>query len=55
MKPKRYDSLNLIDLEMWNKVTLIKLLWNISDKTEGMMDSYVLYLKKTRYYGVPGE
>lgn len=47
-KPKDYGGLNIIDLSVWNKVTMLKLLWNLSGKSDSLWVKWVnaYYLNK---------
>ncbi|KAK2421853.1 hypothetical protein QL285_032436 [Trifolium repens] len=40
-QPKRNGGLNLIDLEVWNRTTLLKLLWNLSGKSDSLWEKWV--------------
>ncbi|XP_058723263.1 uncharacterized protein LOC131595055 [Vicia villosa] len=35
-RPKCYGGMNIIDIELWNKSNLIRLLWNLSGKTDSL-------------------
>ncbi|GAU28950.1 hypothetical protein TSUD_59630 [Trifolium subterraneum] len=35
-QPKRHGGLNLIDIEVWNRITLLKLLWNLCGKSDSL-------------------
>ncbi|KAK2435581.1 hypothetical protein QL285_020628 [Trifolium repens] len=35
-QPKCNDGLNLIDMEIWNRITLLKLLWNLCGKSDNL-------------------
>ncbi|PNX74719.1 ribonuclease H, partial [Trifolium pratense] len=37
-QPKRNGGLNIIDLEVWNRITLLKLLWNLSGKSDSLWE-----------------
>lgn len=43
-RPRDYGGLSIIDLRTWNKVTMMKLLWNLSGK------SYSLWVKWINIY-----
>ncbi|GAU21086.1 hypothetical protein TSUD_10030 [Trifolium subterraneum] len=40
-QPKRNGGLNLIDLEVWNHITLLKLLWNLCGKSESLWVKWI--------------
>ncbi|CAJ2668635.1 unnamed protein product [Trifolium pratense] len=40
-QPKRNGGLNLIDLEVWNRITLLKLIWNLSGKSDSLWVKWV--------------
>ncbi|PNX57041.1 hypothetical protein L195_g050196, partial [Trifolium pratense] len=40
-QPKRYGGLNLIDIEIWNRITMLKLLWNLSGKADNLWEKWV--------------
>ncbi|PNX94562.1 ribonuclease H [Trifolium pratense] len=40
-QPKRNGGLNIIDLEVWNRITLLKLLWNLSGKSDNLWKKWV--------------
>ncbi|XP_058753184.1 uncharacterized protein LOC131626385 [Vicia villosa] len=46
-EPKKVGGLNLVDLNCWNKATIIKLLWNLQAKADKLwvMWMHVYYLK----------
>lgn len=39
--PKKNGGLNIIDLDIWNTVTLLKLLWNLSDKADSLWERWI--------------
>lgn len=47
-KPKCQGGLNIIDIEVWNKINLIKLLWNLSGKSDSLWVKWiqVYYIKR---------
>jgi hypothetical protein len=48
-RPKTQGGLNLMDLDIWNKVFLLKLLWNICAKTDSLWVRWIhtYYMKHT--------
>ena len=47
--PKKNGGLNIIDLDIWNTVTLLKLLWNLSDKADSLWERWIhTYYVKNR-------
>lgn len=45
-RPRDYGGLNIIDLTLWNKITMLKLLWNLSGKSNSMwVRIHTYYLK----------
>ncbi|XP_045822135.1 uncharacterized protein LOC123915019 [Trifolium pratense] len=40
-QPKRYGGLNLIDIEIWNRITMLKLLWNLGSKADNLWEKWV--------------
>lgn len=40
-KPKKNGGLNMIDLDIWNTVTLLKLLWNLSGKVVNLWERWI--------------
>ncbi|GAU38712.1 hypothetical protein TSUD_396400 [Trifolium subterraneum] len=49
-QPKCHSGLNLIDIEVWNRITLLKLLWNLCGKSDSLWDgSPVMW--RTLFYG----
>ncbi|CAL5212161.1 unnamed protein product [Lathyrus oleraceus] len=39
--PKKNGGLNIINLDIWNTVTLLKLLWNLSDKADSLWERWI--------------
>lgn len=37
-QPKRNEGLNLIDIEVWTNITLMKLLWNLHGKADSLWE-----------------
>lgn len=44
--PKKVGSLNIIDVEAWNKIAIGKLLWNLAQKTVWVKWVHIYYVKK---------
>ncbi|XP_058776995.1 uncharacterized protein LOC131651348 [Vicia villosa] len=46
-RPRGYGGLNIIDIEVWNKVSLMKLMWNLHGKEDSLWVKWVqaYYLK----------
>lgn len=40
-KPKPMGGQNIIELSLWNKVNLIKLLWNVCQKTDNLWIKWI--------------
>ncbi|CAK8568890.1 unnamed protein product [Lathyrus sativus] len=39
--PRSHGGLNVVDLEVWNKATILKLLWNVSEKEDSLWVKWV--------------
>lgn len=46
-RPKAYGGTNIIDLDNWNKLCMLKLLWNLKKKTDSLWIKWIhtYYLK----------
>lgn len=40
-RPRSHGGLNVIDIEIWNKANLMKLLWNLSGKEDSLWVKWI--------------
>lgn len=47
-RPGDYGGLNIVDLKMWNKITMLNFPWNLSGKSNCLWVKWIhtYYLKK---------
>lgn len=48
-KPKFHGGLDIIDIEVWNETNMIRLLWNLSGKSDSLWVRWIqAYYMKTK-------
>ena len=54
-RPRKYGGLNVIHLQTWNHVTMMKLLWSLSEKVDNLWVKWVhtYYLKNQSTMEIP--